>query len=248
MHNNTNTIYHDSDLDIYITHGSPSVIKGTANRISKGKPHIIATYKENEYTLLNAQALVESLQLDTIATKYTSEAFIAFIEMIKQESFLSRPSIMLCMDVNLGCATEEEISPEFFSLVEHIKPQFLGAFSGTPQCVDNLRSYLSDQETGKLFKNIHCKVSDQKGIGAAIEAMLNGVKNNRVGRSIERKELLPLPTEQAVVCVDEDKKNNNNKPVRTCISYFFSCFNWKKNGMTKIAPEISSHQSPIQFP
>lgn len=242
---NNNIVHHYPDFCIYITHGNLVPIKGLANRFSKDIPHIIATHTTNQYTLSNAQALAQCLGWDKIEKQFTSTTFVELIQEIKQTAFLGTPSIMLCMDANLGVLAGEKVSDEFFFLIQHIKPGFLFAFSETPKCIEDMHDHLY-RKRHLCFNNIHCEVSDKKGIGKAIDMVLSRVKNHSHVKepTVTIQTLQAAPKEQSILLTEHDKCHEN-KPVKTCGQYFLSFFSRKSGGQIKIAPEIISKKSTL---
>tara|TARA_R110002126_G_scaffold17798_2_gene68846 strand:- start:19035 stop:19796 length:762 start_codon:yes stop_codon:yes gene_type:complete len=145
-------------MSIYVTHGSPVVIKSVARLCSKNELHVIATcaliHGEKIYSIKNLEYLIlqatESMHVQEkhradlaqlSGDNLTSEQFIHIVNLIKQSFKINH--INLRADANLIHPASVQVSTELCYLVDSIRPTSLILFSETPECIEDAQKYLN---------------------------------------------------------------------------------------------------------
>ncbi|MDF1828182.1 MAG: hypothetical protein P1U39_07885 [Legionellaceae bacterium] len=164
-------------MSLYITHGSPLVMKGVARTHSQHEPHliVICSYLAGEkiYGIKNIDPLIIKItqagnknreKLVHLAQHHqqplTQTEFNSFIHEIK--TYFKINHINLCADGNLFHGNTASVSDELCDLVQTLKPQSLFLFSETPECVEDARNYLNRRLT-----NNHVQLPRYRLNGAA---------------------------------------------------------------------------------
>lgn len=259
MLENNNTVYRYPDLWIGVTHGGLSSIKGFSRSFRNNGCHmIIATYENNLYTILNRQELLKKIGWAELKNNYTSDEWVSFINDIKSNYFLDAPSVMLCVEANLGYPSGPVLSDQVPYLLEHISPDFLFAFTETASCIESMQQYLANhgtvvqQAAGASYQVINnrtiCDVSGRQHLTAIIEKTLN-----IVGATPPVKPIILIEPAISSAVINEpavvNKKNDENdtktntkktnQQVKNCLGCLFSFFRsvsfYSKNAA--IAPE-----------
>lgn len=169
---------------VYVTHSTPTVVKGLAHRFNKDSLHIQAIYKDlgegGGFSILNSHdvksALEEKGSINLREYNINHLSVNDFVDLINQ---IKAPdaSILLASDANLGIIAHHCVTKTLHQLVELADPSLLVLYSGEANCVNDAKNYLvyggvSEEGFKRLSVTTIGIASDKHGVGNRVDMLL----------------------------------------------------------------------------